>query len=119
MKVPYVFDGEHGIALHAMHGNRASSHGEGEVSLYFSCYGRNLRYILELQRGWTLKIRVCSATSGLQSSYERHLRNLRQAWQGNTDDSRGEAGDQVSLSSWHRDIGIPINFQEVSGIVNF
>ena len=29
---PYIFDGEHGIALHAMHENWASSHGEGEVS---------------------------------------------------------------------------------------
>ena len=25
-------------------------------------------------------------------------------------------GDQVSLSCFHRDIGIPINFQEVSGL---
>ena len=32
VKAPYVFDGEHRIALHAMQGNRASSHGEGEVS---------------------------------------------------------------------------------------
>ena len=31
--------------------------------------------------------------------------------QGNTDASRGEAGDPGSLSSCHRDIGIPINFQ--------
>ena len=28
-------------------------------------------------------------------------------------------GDQVSLSSFHRDIGIPINFQEVSSLVIF
>ena len=28
-------------------------------------------------------------------------------------------GDQASLSSWHSDIGIPINFQEESGIVTF
>ena len=33
------------------------------------------------------------------------------------DDSGGEAGDQESLSSWHSDIGIPIHFQEESGIV--
>ena len=31
--------------------------------------------------------------SGLLSSYEGHLRNLLEAWQGNTDTSRGEAGD--------------------------
>ena len=28
-------------------------------------------------------------------------------------------GDQASLSSFHRDIGIPINFQEVSGLGPF
>ena len=28
-------------------------------------------------------------------------------------------GDQASLSSFHRDIGIPINFQEESVIVTF
>ena len=28
-------------------------------------------------------------------------------------------GDQVSLSSFHRDIGIPINFQEESGLSPF
>ena len=28
-------------------------------------------------------------------------------------------GDQGSLSSFHRDIGIPINFQEVSSLVSF
>ena len=33
--------------------------------------------------------------------------------------SGGGAGDQASLSSWHSDIGIPINFQEESGIVTF
>ena len=29
-----MFDGEHGIALHAMHGYQASSLGEGEVSFF-------------------------------------------------------------------------------------
>ena len=28
-------------------------------------------------------------------------------------------GDQASLCSFHRDIGIPINFQEESGLVTF
>ena len=35
------------------------------------------------------------------------------------DASEGEAGDQASLSRWHSDIGIPINFQEEPGIVTF
>ena len=59
------------------------------------------------------------ATSGLLSSYKGHLRNLLQGWQGNTDASRGKVGNPVSLSSCHSDIGIPINFQEESGIVTF
>ena len=36
--------------------------------------------------------------------------------QDNTDASGVEVGDQASLSSFHRDIGIPINFQEESGL---
>ena len=71
-----MFDWDIAIALHAMQGNRASSHGEGEVSWIFSSCGRHLGYILELQRGWPFKTRVCSATLGLLSSYEAHLRNL-------------------------------------------
>ena len=66
-----------------------------------------------------IQTRVCSATSGLLSSYEGHVRNLHDAWQGNTDASRSEAGYQVYLSNCHSDIGIPINFQEESGIVTF
>ena len=51
-EAPYLFDLEYGIAVHAMHGNRASSPGEGDVSWDFLSCGRNLGYILELQRGW-------------------------------------------------------------------
>ena len=39
---PYGFDGENAIALHAVHGNRASSLGEGEVSWVFSSCGRHV-----------------------------------------------------------------------------
>ena len=35
------------------------------------------------------------------------------------DPSGGEAGDQMSLSSWHSDTGFHINFKEESGIINF
>ena len=76
IKAPYVFDREHAIALHAMHGNRGSSCGEGEVSWFFCSCGRNLEYILELWQGWSFETRVCSAKSGLLSSFDRHLRNL-------------------------------------------
>ena len=38
IKASYMFDGEHGMALHAIQGNWASSHGEGEDSWFFpSC----------------------------------------------------------------------------------
>ena len=56
-----MFDGEHGMAVHAMQGNRASSCGEGEVSWFFSNNGRNLAFILELGQGLPFKICVCSA----------------------------------------------------------
>ena len=39
--------------------------------------------------------------------------------QDDTDASGSEVGDQASLSSFHRDIGIPINFQEESGLGTF
>ena len=114
-----MFDWEQGIVLHGRQGNRASSPGERELSLVFSSCGRNLGCILELQRGWTLETRVCSAKPSLLSNYDRHLRNLNKAWQDKIDASGGEVGDQVSLSSWHSDIGISINFQEDSGIGPF
>ena len=72
----YVFDGEYGIALHAMQGNRASFPSEGDVSYDFTSCGRNLGYIPELQRGWTFENPLCSAKSELLSSYHGHLRNL-------------------------------------------
>ena len=102
-----------------MQGNRASSCGKGEVTLVSSSCGRHLMYILELQRGWPFETRVCSAKSGLLSSYDGHLGNLNYAWQENTDASEGDAGGRVSLISWHSYIGIPINFHEESGIVTF
>ena len=60
-----------------------------------------------------------SAKSEHLSSYDGHLSNLNKAWQDNTDASVGEVGDQASLSSFHRDIGIPINFLEESGLLTF
>ena len=76
-------------------------------------------YILELQWGWSFETPVCSAKSGLLSSYDGHHGKLNFAWQKYTDSSGGEPGDQASLISWHSYIGIPINFHEESGIVTF
>ena len=76
-------------------------------------------YILELRRGWAFETRVCSAKSGVLSSYDGHLGKLNYSWQENSDASGGEPGGQASLNSWHSYIGIPIIFQEESGIVTF
>ena len=71
-----MFDWETAIALHVMQGNRASSLGEGEVSWVFVSLGRNLEYILELQRRCPFETRVCAAKSGHHSRYHGHLRNV-------------------------------------------
>ena len=71
-----MFDWEHGISLHAMQGNSASFHGEGEVSWVFSSCGRNLGFILEFWWGFPFETRVCSAKSGLLSSYDGQLMKL-------------------------------------------
>ena len=76
-------------------------------------------YILELRRGWPFETRVCSAKSGLLSSYDRLLGKLNFAGQENTDASGGEAGGQASRISLHSYIGIPINFHEESVLVTF
>ena len=49
IEAPYVFDWEHGVALHPVEEIRASSPAEGDVSWDFSSCGRNLGYILELE----------------------------------------------------------------------
>ena len=71
-----MFNWEYDIALHEMQGNQASFPGEVYVSWDFSSCSGNLGYILELQRGWPSEIPLCSAKSGLLSSYGGHLRNL-------------------------------------------
>ena len=76
IKAPYVFDFEHGIAVHAMQGNSASCLAEGEVSWFFSSCSVNLGYILELWRRWPFSTRVSSSKSALLSSYDGYLRNL-------------------------------------------
>ena len=74
---PYVFNWEYDIALQEMHGNQASSPSEGYVSWDSLSCGRNVGYILELQLGWAFETPLCSTKSGLLSSYEGHLRNLK------------------------------------------
>ena len=72
----YMFYWEHGIALHTMQGIQASSPADGDFLWDFSSCGRNVGYILELQRGWPFETPLFSAKSGLLSSYDGHLRNL-------------------------------------------
>ena len=76
IEAPYVFDWENAIALDTMQGNRASSRGEGKVSWFFWSCGRNLGYILELQRACPFEPGVCSVKSGHLSRYEGQLRNV-------------------------------------------
>ena len=85
---PFLFDGEHRIALHALQGNRDSSLCEGEVSRFFSSCGRNLGYNLEFCREWPFKTRVSSATSGLLSCCKGHVRILLKAWHRNSNASQ-------------------------------
>ena len=54
-------------------------------------------YILELRRGWLSEPRVCSAMSGLLSSYDGHLGKLNYDWPENTDPSGGEPGGMRPL----------------------
>ena len=115
----FMSDVEHGIALLPVHSYRASSDHEGVVTWFFSSCGGILGYIFELRQGWRFKTHVCSVTAGLLSSCEGHLRILLEAFNGNRDASRFEVGDPVSLSSCYRDIWIPINFQDESGIISF
>ena len=63
------------------------------------------------------QMRVCSAKSGLLSSYDGYLGKLNYAWQENKDASGCEPGSQASLICWNSYIGIAINFHEESGIV--
>ena len=87
IQAPYKFDCENAIALDTMQGNRVSSHGEGKVSWVFSSCGRNLGYILQLQRGCPFETGVCSVKSVHLSRYEGHTRNVIYAWQENMDGS--------------------------------
>ena len=59
-----MIDWENAIALDTMQGYRASSRGEGKESGVFSSCGKNLGYILELQRGCPFETLVCSLKSG-------------------------------------------------------
>ena len=76
IEAPYVFDWEHGIALHPMQGFWASSPAEGDFSFDFSSCDRSLGYIPKLQWGCPFETPLFSAKSGLLSCYDRHLRNL-------------------------------------------
>ena len=76
IEAPYVFDWENAIALDTMQGNRASFHGERKISWVFPSCGRNLGYILELERGCPFETGVCSVKSGHLSRYEGQVRNV-------------------------------------------
>ena len=60
-----MLDWDNAIALDTMQGNRASSRREWKVSWVFSSCGRNMGYILELQRGCPFETLVGSLKSGI------------------------------------------------------
>ena len=68
IEAPYVFDWEHGIALHPVQGIQGLTPAEGEDSWDFSSCSRNLGYILELQWGRMFETPLGSAKSGFLSS---------------------------------------------------
>ena len=81
-----MFDGEHGVALHVIQGNQASSPGEAQFSEFFSSCGGILANILELRRDGYSKLMFvqrrqdsCLVTrdnSGIASRLDRAIRTL-------------------------------------------
>ena len=59
-----------------MQGNPASSLSDRQVSWFFLSSSGKLGYVLKLRREKSLKTFLSSATSGLHSSFDGHLRNL-------------------------------------------
>ena len=118
VNAPLLFDGEHGIALHAMQWHRASSRGEGGSLIVFLQLRPGTEVYSRVTAGRTFNTRVCSLKSGILSSCIGHFGTLLKVLQANRDASRGEAGDPGSISNCYRDIGIPINFQEEAGIIS-
>ena len=90
----------------------------GKISWFFSSCGGNLGFPLDLQWGCSLNTRVFSVTSGLLSSFHGHFVILLESWQVIRDTSRVEEGEPGSLTICPWDIGIPIYFQEESGIIS-
>ena len=118
IKFSYVFDGEHCSALHAMPGNRASYCGDGKFHRFLELPREPAEYSW-VMAGKILHRSCLFSTLELLSIYKGYLRNLLEAWKGNTDASQIEAGDQGSLSTCHSDIGIHINFQKNQGSSHF
>ena len=53
--VPYMFDWEYGIALHAMQGNRASFPSEGDVSYDFSSCSKTWGIYMRVTAGMAIR----------------------------------------------------------------
>ena len=113
-----MFDGELGIALHAMQGNRASSPGEGEISWFYSVavitwgifssfLGDEPSKLVFVQ----LRQDSCLVTRDARGIYSRLGRAIRTLLV-----VRQETKFLFLISS---DIGILLNFQHESGIVIF
>ena len=113
---PYVFDWENAIALDTLQGNQASSRREGKFSWVFSRCGRNLGYILELQRGCPFETLVFSLKSGTcigirdnSGMTTRRGRKIQTPLEVKC--------ESRSLFPLNSDIGIPNYIKKLSGII--
>ena len=75
IEAPYLFDWENAITLHEMHGNRASSRGEGNSHLFARVASGNWG-IFPSERGCPFETGVCSANSGHLSPYDGQRSNV-------------------------------------------
>ena len=86
IEAPYVFDWEHGIALHPMQGIRALTHADGDVSWDFSSCSRNLGIVSSYSWDGRSKLHlvhpsqgsglVRTATSGNLTRFGRIIQTL-------------------------------------------
>ena len=93
-----MFDAEHGTALEAMQVNQASFHCQRGNLMVFLDFRWEPGVSFSVKTEMYFKHSCFSATSGLLSSFQGHLRILLESWQGCRDTSGVEEGDQVSTS---------------------
>ena len=117
------------VSLGVWLGKRNCSACSAGESGYFSWRGGSLMGFLEFRQDPGLYYRIMAGMSIQKWSLFSEARIPGEVWRtrqerklglaGQYGPSGSQVGDQVSFSSWHSDIGIPINFHEDSGIITF